>query len=226
MSNFIPDTLKFLVDLRCNNGKAWFDANRERYETSVRGPALTFIEAMELPMVAISDSFLVSARKVGGSLMRIHRDTRFSKDKSPYKTNIGIQFRHTAGKDVHAPGFYLHIEPGEVFLGVGSWRPAGPSLAKIREAISDKPDEWLAARDDSGFRALFEPSGDSLKNPPRGYTRGHPMLSDLKRKDFIAMCPLAESNILEAGFPEQVSDAFSAAVPYMRFLCRAIGVSF
>ena len=126
----------FLRQLQKNNNREWFNANKQRYEDSIRTPALSLIEHIG-PEIAekLSPHFVAIPKKVGGSLMRVYRDTRFAKDKTPYKTNIGIQFRHELGKDVHAPGFYLHIEPGNCFIGTGIWRPESLFLNKIREFI-------------------------------------------------------------------------------------------
>ncbi|MCA9241330.1 MAG: DUF2461 domain-containing protein, partial [Planctomycetales bacterium] len=131
--------LHFLEELSRNNNKKWFDKHKPRYEREVREPALAFIAAMEKPLARLSPHFKAIPKKVGGSLMRIHRDVRFSHDKSPYKTNVGIHFRHDAGKDVHAPGIYFHIDTSEVFLGVGLWRPEAAALAAIRDSISADP---------------------------------------------------------------------------------------
>ena len=132
---FSDETFQFLSSLALNNNRVWFEENKQRYEDAVRTPALRFIDDIAVELAAISPHFLAIPKKVGGSLMRVYRDTRFSKDKRPYKTNIGIHFRHEVGKDVHAPGFYLHIAPGECFVGVGVWRPDSRALAKIRDAI-------------------------------------------------------------------------------------------
>ena len=134
--------LHFLSELARHNNRKWFEANKARYEQDVRTPALEFIEAMSGPLARMSPHFRAEAKKVGGSLMRIYRDVRFSKDKRPYKTNVGIQFRHESGKDVHAPGFYFHVEPDEVFLGVGIWHPESDTLKKIRKAIDKDPTGW------------------------------------------------------------------------------------
>ncbi|MGI9427261.1 MAG: DUF2461 domain-containing protein, partial [Bythopirellula sp.] len=115
--------LHFLNDLTKHNKRDWFQANKSRYEQELLAPALAFIEAMKEPLGKISPYFQAIPKKQGGSLMRIYRDVRFSKDKRPYKTNVGIHFRHEAGCDVHAPGFYFHIEPDEVFIGAGIWHP-------------------------------------------------------------------------------------------------------
>ena len=131
--------------------------------------------------------FRADPRKSGGSLMRVFRDTRFSRDKTPYKTNIGIQFRHATGKDVHAPGLYVHIASDECFLGVGCWHPDGDSLARIRDWIAHKPERWFAVRDESGFVGEWTLSGESMTRPPRGYPADHEAIEDLKRKDFICL---------------------------------------
>ncbi|MGI9257968.1 MAG: DUF2461 domain-containing protein, partial [Gammaproteobacteria bacterium] len=127
-AGFPAQTAKFLTELANNNARDWFNVNKQRYEDHVLEPALTFINAMEPRIEKISPHFLAVAKRTGGSLMRVYRDTRFSKDKTPYKTNIGIQFRHELGKDVHAPGFYLHIQPKNCFLGAGIWRPDSDAL--------------------------------------------------------------------------------------------------
>lgn len=120
---FRPETLRFLEELALNNERAWFQEHKRRYEQDVLDVALQFIEAMQAPLAELAPHFVAMPTRVGGSLMRVYRDTRFARDKSPYKTNIGIQFRHEQASDVHSPGYYVHIHPQEVFVGVGLWRP-------------------------------------------------------------------------------------------------------
>lgn len=223
---FSRQTFNFLAALAKNNNREWFDAHRQEYEDVVRTPALAFISDMTDEMPAISPHFLASAKKAGGSLMRIHRDIRFGKDKAPYKTNIGIQFRHEAGKDIHAPGYYLHIEPDDCFIGVGLWRPDADALFKIREAIVKNGDAWVAARDDKTFSKHFTPEGDALANAPRGYARDHPLVEDLKRKDFICLAEMREATVTSGNFRPRVVERFRQAAPYMRFLCRALALRF
>jgi len=170
----------------------------------------------------ISPHFLAVSKKVGGSLMRVHRDVRFSKDKTPYKTNIGIQFRHEMGRDVHAPGFYLHVEPNECFVGVGIWRPDSIALGKIRDAIIERDKHWLSAVNDKKFKKNFELSGESLKTAPRGYDKEHPLINDLKRKDFIAISHIDDSTVLSKNFKTQVVKWFTEAESYIEFLCKAL----
>ena len=143
-TSFGPGLFSFLADLRANNNREWFQANRHRYDEEVLEPALAFIGAFAPRLEKISPHFRADARPSGGSLFRIYRDTRFSNDKSPYKTNLGIHFRHERAKDAHAPGYYLHIGPGEVFAGGGIWHPATEAATAIREAIVADPEHPLA----------------------------------------------------------------------------------
>ena len=219
---FSPATFKYLEKLDANNNRIWFESHRQEYENAVRTPALDFIAAMADDLHALSPHFLALPRKVGGSLMRVHRDVRFGKDKRPYKTNIGIQFRHTQGKDVHAPGFYLHLEPKECFLGVGIWHPDAPALAFIRTAIVENSAAWIKTSRDKRFSRMYELAGDSLANAPRGYAKDHPLLQDLKRKDFIAVAEFSSNLATNARFQTEVVKSFRIALPYMRFLCRSL----
>ncbi|MCW8901762.1 MAG: DUF2461 domain-containing protein [Gammaproteobacteria bacterium] len=223
---FTSHGMAFLTLLKNNNNREWFHKNKTDYEDLIRTPALNFIAAIENDLTHLSPHFLAIAKKVGGSLMRVHRDVRFSKDKSPYKTNIGIQFRHEMGKDVHAPGFYVHIAPDECFIGVGIWRPDSTALAKIRDAIVERDASWLAAVNNKKFKKNFDISGESLKNAPRGYAKAHPLLDDLKRKDFIAISYLHKEEVLAKNFKQQVIKRFTEAEPYMQFLCKALSLRY
>ena len=223
---FTASTLKFLSDLSNNNERAWFQENKQAYEDNVRGPALAFIEDIAPKLQIIAPRFRAIPKKVGGSLMRVYRDTRFGKDKTPYKTNIGIQFRHEAGKDVHAPGYYLHIENGNFFLGAGIWRPDSTALGKIRDAIIEKGEKWVSVRDDKMFIVRFALEGESLKNGPRGYPKEHPLIEDLKRKDFIAINEIKKTDVLSPGFLDEAVKQFANTEPLMRFLCSALEIRF
>jgi uncharacterized protein (TIGR02453 family) len=225
-SPFTRATLQFLAELGHHNERAWFEANKARYERDVRDPALALIRSLAPHLKKVSRHLVASDKKVGGSLMRVHRDVRFARDKAPYKTNIGIQFRHEAGKDVHAPGLYLHVEAERCFLGAGLWHPEPEALAAIREAIQAKPAAWRKARDDAAFRRHFSLAGESLKRPPAGIAADHPLVEDLKRKDHMAVVELEPADAIGAGFPELVIDRFAAARPYLRFLTSARGLRF
>jgi uncharacterized protein (TIGR02453 family) len=223
---FPPETLTFLRELERNNNREWFQANKSRYEEAVLEPALDFIATMGPKIQSLSEHFVAIPKRVGGSLMRVYRDTRFGKDKTPYKTNIGIQFRHEFAKDVHAPGYYLHIDNTGCFLAAGIWRPEPGALAGVRERIATRPDEWRRARDARGFKATFQLGGESLKRPPRGYSEDSPHIGDLKRKDFIASADFAASEINDPGFVNTVTRTYKKATPLMQFLCAALEVEF
>ena len=225
-ATFKPETIKFLHELKKNNNRAWFSENKPRYEEDVLDVALNFIQSMHDPLNAFAPHFTAIPKRMGGSLMRVYRDTRFSKNKTPYKTNIGIQFRHEQAKDVHAPGFYLHIDPDEVFLAVGLWRPEATALAAIRGRISVKQAEWLRARNDKVFKRHFSLGGQSLTRPPRGFDKEHPLIEDLKRKDFIAVKSMNLSEATQPRFQQKVETAFKSATPLMQFLCKAVGVPY
>ena len=223
---FTPALFAFLRELRQNNDRAWFNANKRRYEEDVKEPALAFIADFAPRLETISPHFVADPRPVGGSLFRIHRDTRFARDKSPYKTHTGIQFRHEQGRDVHAPGFYLHLEPGSVFVGAGIWHPDTATLAKIREAIDRDPKRWTRSLRESGIGEVFRLEGDSLKRPPSGYEAAHPLVDDLKRKDFIAVATLDEEAVTSPGFADELAATLRTSAPFVRFLCEATGVRF
>ncbi|MBQ0720618.1 MAG: DUF2461 domain-containing protein [Gammaproteobacteria bacterium] len=223
---FSPQLLSFLDELTVNNNRLWFGENKQRYEDAVLSPALSFVEHMACKIEKLSPYFEAIPKRSGGSLMRVYRDTRFSKDKTPYKTNLGIQFRHRRGKDIHAPGYYLHIQRNEVFLGVGCWRPDASSLAKIRQRIVDKPEAWRAIVDKPSFKRQLAWGGDSLKRPPRGYSGDHPLIDSLKRKDFIVIKTLDDAALENEDFTRQVVKVFRAGEPLMRFLCEALEIGF
>lgn len=218
---------QFLVELMANNEREWFNANKQRYEQKVREPARAIVRAMAPRLAEIAPSLVADDRKVGGSLMRIYRDTRFSKDKTPYKTNVGIQFRHRAGKDVHAPGLYLHIDLDEVFLGVGVWMPPSAPLKQIRERIAERPDDWTAIIEDPAFGdgGFYQHDG-ALKRAPRGFPKDHPLIEEIKRKSFIALTKLPPDLIESPTLCDTVAEKLQQIRPYPAFICAAMGLEF
>jgi len=219
---FTQDTFRFLKDLKKHNDREWFAANKKRYEEQLKDPALRVIAAFAPELKNISPHFMATPR----SLFRIHRDTRFAKDKSPYKTHIGLHFRHDRAKDAHAPGYYLHIEPGGVFLGVGIWHPESAPLRAIRERIVENPAGWKRASRAKAFTGAFELAGDRLRRPPKDFDPEHPLIEDLKWKDYIAVAERPDSFVTDAGLPKALAKTFAAGTPFMRFLCEALAVPF
>ena len=224
--HFSPSAIQFLVELSHNNDRDWFKAHQARYEADVREPTRAFVRAMAPRLERLSPHLVASDKKVGGAMMRPQRDTRFSPDKTPYKTNVGVHFRHAAGKDVHAPGLYVHLDPGEVFLGAGIWHPDAGTLSRIRKHMDDNRAAFKRARGAKAFQALFSPGGDSLKRPPKGYAADHPLIEDLKRKDHIAVSSVPMATLFKPGFVREVERRFKAARGYMAFLCQALDLPF
>lgn len=220
-TGFPEDALTFLHELRDHNERDWFNAQKARYEASVREPARAFVRAMAPHLALLAPSLVADDRKTGGSLMRIYRDTRFSKDKRPYKTNVGIHFRHRAGKNVHAPGLYVHLEPDEVFVGVGLWMPDKQPLAAIRTAISQRASAWRSVSDRPGWERHGQES--KLKRVPRGFDKDDPMADELKFKSFLLVKHLPPSEATTDDFDETIADHLREVIPFVSFLCDAVG---
>ena len=223
---FTPKLFQFLKDLDANNNREWFKAHQDDYEQYIREPALDFINDFAKPLKGISEFFVADSRTVGGSLFRIQRDTRFGKDKTPYKKNTGLHFRHVMAKDAHAPGYYIHIQPGECFMGVGLWRPETAVAYAIRDKIDSDQAEWKKATQAKKFAEFYTLGGDSLTRPPKGYDEDHPYIADLKRKDFIASAKLKQSDVTSGDFIDNFTADCKRATPFMKFLCEAVGVQF
>jgi len=216
-----PEGFAFLEDLADNNHREWFQAHKKRYEQTVKEPALAFIRAMEEPLARLSPNYLAVPKAVGGSLFRIYRDTRFSKDKTPYKTHTGVQFRHEqSSRDIHAPGFYLHLAPGECSVGVGAYMPPPPLLGAIRAYIDAQPEAWQALSDElaaTGFSWMVADS--DLKRNPRGYPKDHPMGPILRRKSHAVHRPLEQKVLQGEGGLDAVVEGFRQAAPLVERLC-------
>ena len=225
-NGFGAETIGFLEELEDNNNRTWFQTNRHRYDSEVLAPAFAFISAVGPLLAGVSECFTAVPKRTGGSLMRVYRDTRFSRDKTPYKTNIGIQFRHEQGKDVHAPGYYLHMESTGCFLAAGMWRPEAAALKAIRERIANRPGEWRKVIQSRHFKSEYTLGGTALTRPPRGYACDVRYIEDIKRKDFVGASDFSIERAAAAGFPEEVVERFACATPLMKFLCTAVGVDF
>lgn len=224
---FTTKFLEFFKTLAKNNNREWFNEHKSDYQQHVVHPLLDFIEAMAPRLKKISPHFVADARPRGGSMFRIYRDMRFSKDKSPYKLHAACQFRHELGKDAHTAGFYVHMSPEEVVFGGGVWLPPNEELFKIRNTIVDNPNEWNRIKSNSKVKNLFGGiKGDGLKRPPRGFDPEHPHIEDLKRKSFFVMRNEKPDIILKEGFIDEVEATFKAAKPLMEYICYAQEVRF
>jgi len=224
--HFSPAIFSFLKDLEANNNREWFQANKDRYVNDLKAPALAFISDFSPLLLEISRHFRSDPRPVGGSLFRIYRDVRFSRDKSPYKTHAGLHFRHQLGKNAHAPGFYLHLTPGGSFVGVGLWRPDGSTLKKIRDLVAEHPKAWRNAVGETDFAEAFTVQGESLKRPPRGYDPDHELVEILKMKDFTAMTKVSQKQVTQGGFIDRFAGLCKTGSPLVKFICRALDQPF
>ena len=219
-SYFTPGLFEFFRELTAHNDRAWFAAHKARYTALVEGPMLRFISDLDERLPRISPGFLADARRTGGSMFRIYRDTRFSKDKTPFKTATGAHFRHrSAEKGQSAPGFYLHLEPGGSVGGGGIYQPEPTALKRIRDRMVNEPAAWSRVL---AKRIVIQ--GDALKRPPRGYDPNHRFADALKRKDLYTLQSFSEADVCSQRFMDTYVAACSKAAPLVEFLSRALGL--
>lgn len=223
---FSPKSFAFLKELKANNNRPWFQENKERYEADLKTPMLSFIENLSEPLAKVSTEFVCDPRGNGGSMFRIYRDTRFSKDKTPYKSWAAARFRHVEGRRKPAPVFYLHLEPRNVFVGCGIWHPDSKVLAQLRQFLVDNPNAWKKALYDKSFQKHFVMGGRTLTRPPRGFDPDHELLDDLKRKDFVASSQLTQKMACSRDFPEQFARRCAIAGPFIDYLCAALDLDY
>src|SRR5207253_11999 len=181
-----------------------------------------FIEGVAPGLRKVSPHLVADPRPVGGSMFRINRDIRFSKDKSPYKTNLGMSFGIDRGHPGPAPGLYLHLEPGTSFCGGGVHMPDGPTLTKIRDAIVANSSDWKRIVSDPKFKEAGANTGEALKRAPQGYDPDHPMVEDLKRKSYTWHAKFSEAEVCGTDFADRFIEACKIANPFDRFLATAL----
>ena len=224
---FSPDFFTFFEELAASNTREWFAANKDRYKDVVQGELSDFVSAMAPRLARISKHYLADPRPNGKTIFRIYRDVRFSKDKRPYKEHAACHFRHSGEADVHGPGYYFHLEPKEIVIGGGIWKPDPADLNKIRSAIVSDAKAWSRVIGNAQLKTVFEGvSGDGLKRAPKGFDPEHPHVGDLKRKTFfvIRRAPAALARAPE--ILDEVEANYRAAKPLMRFLSKALGAPF
>ena len=224
LPHFTPALFEFLSDLADNNNREWFQDNKARYERDVRDALVQFVSDFGEKLREISPHMVADPRLSGGSVFRIYRDVRFSKDKSPYKTNAGVHFRHEVGREVHGPGLYLHLQPGFVFAGAGIWRPNSGTVGKIRGAIVANPDRWRSIVSEDEFNAVYTLEGESLKRAPKGIDPEHPLIDHLKLKSFVATTRFTEEDACSPDFIDVYANACTVASPFSEFLTTSVGL--
>lgn len=222
--HFTPALFEFLSDLAGNNNREWFQDNKARYEQDVRDALVQFVSDFGDRLQEISPHMVADPRLSGGSIFRIYRDVRFSKDKSPYKTNAGMHFRHEVGREVHGPGLYLHLQPGQVFAATGIWRPNSATIGKIRGAIVANPDRWKSIVNEDEFNSMYSLEGESLKRAPKGIDPEHPLIDHLKLKSFAATTSFTQEEACSPDFMDTYADACKVASPFSEFLTTSVGL--
>ena len=223
---FPKDFFAFFKELKKNNNRDWFTTNKSRYHESVVHPMGEYITSMAPLLESISPFYTADPRAHGGSMFRIYRDTRFSRDKTPYKTHAACHFRHQAGRDAHAPGFYLHIETDHISIGGGIWRPPSRPLGLIREFIADNPSAWGRLTRSAEISGMGGVQGDSLVRPPRGFQADSKHIEDLKRKSFYLMTDIDVKLALGTELIEESVRVFSTAARLNHFICDALELPF
>ncbi len=222
-TGFSPDAMQFLVDLAFNNERAWFQPRKADYERLLKEP----LQAMCTDLAAeLAQRGIPLRADSKASPFRIYRDTRFSKDKTPYKTNVAASFpwigdgvATSDGQPERHGGGYFHLSPEGSYMGGGMWHPEPARLAAYRQQIDEHPDVALAALRDPGFGARFEPvHGEEYKRIPTGYAPDHPNADLLKLKDVTFGRDLTSDEVFSADLPRILADDFAAAVPVMRWL--------
>lgn len=225
-SGFAPDAIQFLADLAQNNDRAWFAPRKADYERLLKEPMERLCEALAQRFSERGIPLRADPRR---SPFRIYRDTRFSRDKSPYKTHLGASFPWVEGagrpteqadESPHGNGGYFHVEPGEMYVGGGMWMPARSRLEAFRRAVLDEPDRVRAALDDPGFAAWFgdvQPH-EKLKRVPAGFPTDHPMADRFRWKDVVFGRRLSDDDVGSPDLPDLLADGFAAALPVFRFL--------
>jgi uncharacterized protein (TIGR02453 family) len=231
-TGFRPEAIQFLADLASNNDRAWFQPRKAEYERLLKEPLEALITALGEQFASRGIPLRADPSR---SPFRIYRDVRFSKDKSPYKTNLGASFPwvgDAAGDDggprshtsnVHSTGGYFHLAPGEIYVGGGIWHPEKPWLDAFRRRIIDEPGRVRKLVQEPKFKATFGSlGGDSLVRVPTGLPADHPDAELLKLKDVTFGRRLADSEATSPALPVLIADTFEAALPVMRYLA-AIG---
>lgn len=230
-TSFGPDTLAFLRDLARHNDRAWFEANRARYDASIRAPLSAFVEEMDVRLATLAPEIVGHPKR---SLFRVHRDTRFSSDKRPYNTHAACWFYHDgsrgsaagAGTAHGGAGFYFHIEPGRFLVGGGIWMPPRPTLERIRAAIDEDHETLREIVEASSIRRRFgalQPTA-VLTRMPRGFADTHPAADLLRHKSFTLGLELGEDELYRPDLPGWMAKQVAPLVPFVRWLNSALGL--
>jgi uncharacterized protein (TIGR02453 family) len=228
MSRYFSDaSFKFLRGLARHNEREWFQAHKADYDENVRGPFQRLLTDLQPVLAGVSEHYRSEPKTVGGSLFRIQRDTRFANDKTPYKPWQGARLFHARGRQIEAPSFYLHLQPGNCFVGAGLWHPESATQRAVRQFIFDNPGSWKAAAHAPAFRRRFDLGDDEkLVRPPRGFPADFEFIEDLKLKNFVALRAIDDDVMLGARLRQTLATDLSALAPFVDYLCAALDLEF
>ncbi|MFZ7094842.1 DUF2461 domain-containing protein [Luteimonas dalianensis] len=226
-SYFTDKTFRFLRALARNNEREWFHAHKADYEAHVRDPMQRLVSDLQPDLATVSLHYRADPKAVGGSLYRIHRDIRFSRNKTPYKTWQGMRLFHERFRETIAPLWYLHLQPGNCFVAAGIWRPESPALRRIRQFIVDNPAGWKAAAHAPAFRRRYRMgTDDMLVRPPRGFPADFAFIDDLRHRNFIALRDLDDDVVTGPRLRQALARDLKATAPFMDYLCAALDLEF
>jgi len=224
---FTPATFRFLRALARHNTRAWFDDHRHDYERHVREPFLRLLGDLQPALAAVSPHYRADPRRAGGSLYRIHRDTRFSASKAPYKTWQGARLFHERRREVPSPSFHLHVEPGASFVGAGLWHPDPPTQRRIRQFLHENPAGWQAATRAPGFRRRYAlDDREQLVRVPQGFPKDSPLADDLRRRNFVARRAIDDATVTGPRLRSVLEHDLVALAPLVDYLCAALDLEF
>ena len=224
---FEQAAFKFLRGLARHNSREWFLAHKTDYDARVRVPFQRLLTDLQPALAGVSEHYRAEPKAVGGSLFRIQRDTRFANDKTPYKPWQGARLFHARGRQVEAPSFYIHLQPGNCFVGAGLWHPQGETLRRVRHFIVDNPGSWKAAAHAPAFRRRYDLDEDEmLVRPPRGFPADFAFIDDLRHKNFVALRAIDDDVVLGPRLRQVLAADLVALAPFVDYLCAALDLEF
>ncbi|MGB3393114.1 MAG: DUF2461 domain-containing protein [Stenotrophomonas sp.] len=228
MSAYFSDaSFKFLRNLDRHNNKPWFAEHKHEYEQHVRQPFLRLIADLQPDLAQVSTHYLADPRTVGGSLYRIYRDTRYSGDKAPYKPWQGARLYHERRKQVPAPSFYVHLQPGASFIGAGLWHQEPDIQRRVRQFIFDNPGTWKATAHAPALRKRYRfEDSEMLVRPPRGFPADFEFIDDLRHRNWVLLRRVDDAGMTSPRLRQTIAGDLAALGPFVDYLCAALDLEF
>ncbi|MDQ3288699.1 MAG: DUF2461 domain-containing protein [Pseudomonadota bacterium] len=228
MSVYFSDaSFRFLRALARNNSREWFHENKADYEKHVRVPFQRLLGDLQPLLANVSTHYRSEPASVGGSLFRIHRDTRFAHDKTPYKSWQGARLFHERRREVESPSFHIHLQPGKCFVGAGLWHPQPDTLRRIRHFVLDNPEGWRTAAHQPAFRRRYQmDDSQMLVRAPRGFPQEFEFVEDLRRRNFVAIRSLEDDVLTGSQLLASLGRDLQGMAPFVDYLCAALDLEF